>query len=78
MVTVIVLVLLIVFIAIIYNSLVRKKNQVENTFAAIDVVLKKRYDLIPNLMATVRQYTKYEGEVFAKLVKMRSVILLNS
>lgn len=37
-----------------YNSLVKKKNDVENAFASVDVMLKKRYDLIPNLVETVK------------------------
>lgn len=81
MVIVITLVLLIIFVGVVYNSLVRKKNQTENAFATIDVMLKKRYDLIPNLVATVRQYAKYEEGVFTKLTEIRSksyVTLSNS
>ena len=81
MVIVIILVLLIIFVGVVYNSLVRKKNQTENAFATIDVMLKKRYDLIPNLVATVRQYAKYEEGVFTKLTEIRSksyVTLSNS
>ena len=72
MVIVIIFVLLIIFVGVVYNSLVRKKNQTENAFATIDVMLKKRYDLIPNLVATVRQYAKYEEGVLIKLTEMRS------
>jgi LemA protein len=43
-----------------YNSLVAKKNQVKNIFASVDTVLKKRYDLIPNLVATVSKYMDHE------------------
>ena len=81
MVIVIIFVLLIIFVGVVYNSLVRKKNQTENAFATIDVMLKKRYDLIPNLVATVRQYAKYEEGVFTKLTEIRSksyVTLSNS
>ncbi|MFR2068891.1 MAG: LemA family protein [Bacteroides nordii] len=81
MVIVIIFVLLIIFVGVVYNSLVRKKNQIENAFATIDVMLKKRYDLIPNLVATVRQYAKYEEGVLIKLTEMRSksyVTLSNS
>ena len=72
MVIVIIFVLLIIFVGVVYNSLVRKKNQTENAFATIDVMLKKRYDLIPNLVAMVRQYAKYEEGVFTKLTEIRS------
>ena len=56
---IIIAVIAVIFIAI-YNSLVRKRNETENAFGAIDVMLKKRYDLIPNLVATVKQYAEHE------------------
>ena len=56
---IIIAVIAVIFIAI-YNSLVRKRNGTENAFGAIDVMLKKRYDLIPNLVATVKQYAEHE------------------
>lgn len=65
-------VLLIAFI-IIYNSLIHKKNQTENAFATIDVMLKKRFDLIPNLVAIAKQYAEHEKEVFTKIARMRSM-----
>lgn len=55
-----------------YNSLIRKKNQVTNAFSAIDVMLKKRFDLIPNLVEVVKQYTNYESETLTKIVALRS------
>lgn len=55
-----------------YNSLVGKKNQVENIFASVDTVLKKRYDLIPNLVASVSQYMEHEKELLAKVTELRS------
>ncbi|MFH1498532.1 MAG: LemA family protein [Verrucomicrobiota bacterium] len=57
---------------VLYNSLVGKKNQVENAFASIDVYLKKRYDLIPNLVATVKQYAEHEAGTLAKVTEMRA------
>lgn len=56
---IIIAVVVVIFIAI-YNSLVRKRNETENAFAAIDVMLKKRYDLIPNLVTTVKEYAEHE------------------
>ena len=53
----IVAVLLAIFVGI-YNGLVRQRNQVKNAWAQIDVQLKRRYDLIPNLMETVKGYMK--------------------
>jgi LemA protein len=55
-----------------YNSLISKKNQVDNAFSAIDVMLKKRFDLIPNLVEVVKQYTQYEGSTLEKIVNLRS------
>ena len=55
-----------------YNSLIGKKNQVTNAFSAIDVMLKKRFDLIPNLVEVVKQYTSYEQGTLSKIVELRS------
>lgn len=55
-----------------YNSLIGKKNQVTNAFSAIDVMLKKRFDLIPNLVEVVKQYTNYEQGTLTKIVELRS------
>jgi len=55
-----------------YNSLIGKKNQVTNAFSAIDVMLKKRFDLIPNLVEVVKQYTTYEQGTLIKIVELRS------
>lgn len=55
----------------IYNSLIRKRNEVENAFGGMDVQLKKRYDLIPNLVATVKQYATHEKELLEKVTEMR-------
>lgn len=55
-----------------YNTLIGKKNQVTNAFSAIDVMLKKRFDLLPNLVETVKQYMQYEGELLTKVVELRA------
>ena len=55
-----------------YNTLISKKNQVENVFASIDAILKKRYDLIPNLVATVQQYMNHEKETLTKITELRA------
>jgi LemA protein len=55
-----------------YNSLIRKYNQVTNAFSSIDVMLKKRYDLIPNLVELVKQYTKYEESTLSKITSLRT------
>lgn len=55
-----------------YNTLVGKRNQVDNAFAALDAMLKKRFDLIPNLVATVKNYAQYEQSTLNNLVALRS------
>lgn len=56
----------------IYNSLIRLKNQVDNSWAQIDVQLKRRFDLIPNLIETVKGYAKHEKTVLENVTKARS------
>ncbi len=56
-----------------YNGLVRLRNQVKNAWAQIDVQLKRRYDLIPNLVETVKGYAKHERETLEAVVKARNV-----
>jgi LemA protein len=64
-----------VFLIGMYNSLVRKKNQVINVFATVDAILKKRYDLIPNLVATVQQYMEHEKHVLTEVTRLRAKAL---
>ncbi|USN45210.1 MAG: LemA family protein [Candidatus Woesearchaeota archaeon] len=59
-------------IIILYNSLVRLKNQVKNSWAQIDVQLKRRSDLIPNLVETVKGYMKHEKQVLENVTKARA------
>ena len=56
----------------IYNSLVRLRNQVENAWSQIDVQLKRRHDLIPNLVETAKGYMTHERETFEKITEARS------
>ncbi|MFN3999148.1 LemA family protein [Algoriphagus sp.] len=68
-----VIVLLIAFYAVgIYNKLVRLTTLVEEAWSGIDVQLKKRYSLIPNLVETVKGYAKHEQETFEKVVQARN------
>ena len=57
---------------ILYNSLIRKKNDIENAFALVDVMLKKRYDLIPALVDAVKGYMVYERSILTELTSLRS------
>ncbi|MHC4185404.1 MAG: LemA family protein [Planctomycetota bacterium] len=66
----------VLFIAIlIFNSLIGKKNQVLNVFGTIDALLKKRYDLIPNLVATVKGYMQHERTLLSEVTEMRAKAL---
>ncbi len=65
-------VLLILFVIGIYNALVRLRNQVGNAWSQIDVQLKRRHDLIPNLVETARGYMKHERGTFESITKARS------
>lgn len=71
--------MLIIIIAVIvlgfivmYNGLVVKRTRVDNGWAQIDVQLKRRYDLIPNLIETVKGYTTHEREVLEKITQLRT------
>lgn len=56
---------------LLYNGLVAKRNRVEYAFASIDALLKKRHDLVPNLVAAVRGYMTHEREVLGRLTELR-------
>jgi LemA protein len=60
---------------LIYNSLIGKKNQVENIFAGVDAVLKKRFDLIPNLVASVERYMEHEKSTLEKVTELRAAAM---
>ncbi len=68
----VVLVLLILFVIGIYNALIRLRNQVDNAWSQIDVQLKRRHDLIPNLVETAKGYMKHERGTFEAITKARS------
>ncbi len=71
-------VLLVAFVAYTYNRLVQLRNRVENQWAQIDVQLKRRYDLIPNLVDTVKGYVKHERETLAEVTKYRAQLASGS
>ena len=73
LIIIIVLVVLVALFAVsMYNSLVQLRNQVKNAWAQIDVQLKRRHDLIPNLIETVKGYMKHERELLENVTKYRS------
>lgn len=67
------LILVIAFIGI-YNGLIKLRNQVKNAWAQIDVQLKRRFDLIPNLVETVRGYMKHERETLEAVTRARTSV----
>lgn len=71
----VVVVLLIVWLISLYNNLVRLRNNRENAFANIDVQLKQRYDLVPQLVSTVKGYAAHEKEVLTKVTEARSAAM---
>ena len=68
----VVIVLFIVFVVGIYNNLVTLRNRFKNAFAQIDVQLKRRYDLIPNLVETAKGYMKHERETLEAVIAARN------
>jgi len=68
----VVLALLFLFVIGIYNALIRLRNQVDNAWSQIDVQLKRRHDLIPNLVETAKGYMKHERETFEAITNARS------
>ncbi len=71
----IVVLLILVSIVAIYNGFVQKRNRVQDAWAQIDVQLKRRYDLIPNLINTVKGYAGYERGVLTQVTALRSSII---
>lgn len=68
-----VLAVLAVLVAGVYNALVSQRNQFKNAFAQIDVQLKRRYDLIPNLVETAKAYLKHESQTLEAVIAARNV-----
>ena len=61
-----------IYVVSVYNKLVNARNKVENQFSQIDIQLKKRYDLIPNLVETVKGYAKHEKETLEGVIEARN------
>ncbi len=65
-------VVLLLIIIVMVNTLIGKKNQVQNVFGSIDALLKKRYDLIPNLVGSVKTYMNHEKETLIRITELRA------
>jgi len=63
----------ILYVVVAYNGLVRLRNQVENAWSQIDVQLKRRHDLIPNLVETAKGYMKHEAETLTRITEARNL-----
>ncbi len=77
----VILAILIIFALVVvlsYNGLINRRNRVQDASAQIDVQLKRRYDLIPNLVQAVKGYMKYEKAVLTKVTQLRSSIVSGS
>jgi LemA protein len=74
-ISVVVIVILVLMVAGMYNGLVKLRNLFKNAFAQIDVQLKRRYDLIPNLVETAKGYLKHERETLESVTKARNTAL---
>ena len=75
---IIVIIIVVIFLLIFwgyYNRIIRMENRIDNSWAQIDVQLKRRADLIPNLMETVKGYMKHEKEVLENVTKARSALM---
>lgn len=68
----IIVVLIVLWGVSVYNTLVKLRNRVKDQWAQIDVQLKRRFDLIPNLVETVKGYTKHESETLEAVIKARN------
>src|SRR5688500_20397557 len=71
----VVVVLLIIWFVTAYNGLIRRRNQIENAWSQIDVQLKRRLDLIPNLVETVKGYAAHERETLDAVIKARNAAI---
>ena len=72
---IVIIVLLALWVMATYNSLVSLRNRVKDAWSQIDVQLKRRFDLIPNLVETVKGYTKHESETLEAVIKARNTYL---
>lgn len=64
--------LLLIYTLVIYNSFIKLSNRVKEAFATMDVYLKKRWDLIPNIVKTVKGYAKHEKDTLEKIIDLRN------
>ncbi|RMF55313.1 LemA family protein [Candidatus Woesearchaeota archaeon] len=66
--------IIVLYMIIVFNSLIRLRNRIRNAWSQIDVQLKRRFDLIPNLVETVKGYAKHEKETFKMVTEARNLM----
>src|SRR3954447_21811600 len=71
----VIVVAIVIYCIVAYNGLIRGKNQIENAWSQIDVQLKRRIDLIPNLVETVKAYAAHEKETLDAVIKARNAAM---
>jgi LemA protein len=71
----VVVVAIVLFLIVAYNGLIRRRNQIENSWSQIDVQLKRRLDLIPNLVETVKGYAAHEQETLERVIQARNMAI---
>ena len=71
----VIVVILVLWVIATYNSLITLRNRVKDAWSQIDVQLKRRFDLIPNLVETVKGYTKHESETLENVIKARNTYM---
>jgi LemA protein len=74
-IVIVIVVLLVIYAIASYNGLIRRRNQVENSWSQIDVQLKRRIDLIPNLVETVKAYAAHEKDTLDAVVRARNAAI---
>ena len=69
---IIIIIVILVVVALMYNGLISSRNRVKNAWSQIDVQLQRRFDLIPNLVETVKGYMDHEESVLTKVTELRT------
>ena len=68
-----IILIILIYVFIMYNAFVRIDNKVEEAFSTMDIYLKKRWDLVPNLVETVKGYATYESQTLREITNLRKI-----
>ena len=68
----VIIAVVIILMIVLYNNMLKKKNRVKTAFSGLDTMLKKRYDLMPNLVAMVQKYVAHESDILTRITKLRA------